>query len=270
MSLQESFVSLELDALRDTCADYKAKGYRLSQMHPIFNQDESITLVYTFVKGAEVINLKIAGIVKGKTVVPSVTDMFLGCFVYENEAHDLFGVNIEGNLLDFQGAFYAFGEGVEAPMTILSPAQLAAREKAAKIAAAKAAKVAKAEGSADAAAALEAEIAAKTAGLDPEKAAKVRAAMEAKAKKEAEKAKADAFEAEVAAKTAGLDPERAAKVRAAMEAKAKRDEEKAAAAKLEAQIIEKTIGLDPEKAAKVRAAMEARAKKMAEAQKEGE
>ena len=70
----------------------------------------------------------------------------------------------------------------------------------------------------------EEEIQAKIAGLDPEKAAKVRAAMEAKAKKAAAAAPAPAgpTEEEIEAKIAGLDPEKAAKVRAAMEAKARK------------------------------------------------
>lgn len=75
--------------------------------------------------------------------MPSLTPLYIAIFVNENEAHDLFGVNIVGNLIDFEGAFYRFAEGVEAPMSIVSPEQLAAREKAAKIAKAKAAKAAK-------------------------------------------------------------------------------------------------------------------------------
>ncbi|MEE0343912.1 MAG: NADH-quinone oxidoreductase subunit C, partial [Eggerthellaceae bacterium] len=105
---------------------------------------------------------------------------------------------IEGNVLDFKGNFYKFPEGIEAPMTIISPEQLAAREKAAKIAAAKAAREAKAKAAKEgqdtapsqafdetSQAQKEAELEAKLAGMDPEKAAKVRAAMEAKAKRAA-------------------------------------------------------------------------------------
>lgn len=144
MGLIQTFQPLELDNLLDTCREYKEKGYRLAQLHPVLNQDDSISLFYTFVKGNEMLNFEISGIEKGVTEVPSVTEMFLAAFVFENEAAELFGVNIVGNVLDFQGAFYTFGEGVEAPMTIISPEQLAAREKAAKIAKAKAAKAVKA------------------------------------------------------------------------------------------------------------------------------
>lgn len=250
MHVSQEFKPLALEDLLTTCKEYKEKGYRLTQILPKLERDDSITLIYTFVMGAEMVNFKVTGIIKGETVVPSVTEMFIACFVYENEAHDLFGVNVEGNLLDFQGKFYSFGEGIETPMTIITPEQLAAREKAAKLASAKAARAAKAKaakenGSASAqkpaassTGPSQAEIEAKLAGMDPEKAAKVRAAMEAKAKKAAAKAQASAepctsssvsspqsvtvpddFEERLTA----MDPEKAAKVRAAMEAKKKRE-----------------------------------------------
>ena len=171
------------------------------------------------------INYKVSGIKKGVTEVPSVTELFIAAFVFENEAHDLFGVNIVGNLIDFQGKFYSFGEGVEAPMAIVTPAQLAAREKAAKLAAAKAARAAKAKQQAtEPSAQSDEELEAKLSNMDPEKAAKVRAAMKAKAAKAA-KATASSSASDLEDKLAGMDPEKAAKVRAAMEAKAKRQAE---------------------------------------------
>lgn len=247
MQVSQVFEPLALEDLLTTCKEYKEKGYRLTQILPKLERDDSITLIYTFVMGSEIINFKVTGIVKGETPVPSVTELFIACFVYENEAHDLFGVNVVGNLLDFQGKFYSFGEGIETPMTIITPEQLAAREKAAKLAAAKAARAAKAKAAQEdsakasqsaASGPSQADIEAKLAGMDPEKAAKVRAAMEAKAKKQAVQAAAQAAQTQAtdqaaAAKTvtvpddfeerlAKMDPEKAAKVRAAMEAKQKR------------------------------------------------
>lgn len=198
MSVKQDFRPLALDQLLDTCKEYKEKGYRLDQLLPKLERDDTITMIYTFVMGEEIVNFKIGGIIKNETVVPSVTELFIAAFVFENEAHELYGVNIEGNVLDFKGNFYKFPEGIEAPMTIISPEQLAAREKAAKIAAAKAAREAKAKAAKEgqdtapsqafdetSQAQKEAELEAKLAGMDPEKAAKVRAAMEAKAKRAA-------------------------------------------------------------------------------------
>lgn len=204
MSLKQDFRPLALDKLIDTCKEYKEKGYRLDQLLPKLERDNTITLIYTFVMGDEIVNFKIGGIIKNETVVPSVTELFIAAFVFENEAHELYGVNIEGNVLDFKGNFYKFPDGIDAPMTIISPEQLAAREKAAKIAAAKAAREAKAKAAqagdgvqesskADQAAQAkkEEDLETKLAGMDPEKAAKVRAAMEAKAKRAAAQASAN-------------------------------------------------------------------------------
>jgi hypothetical protein len=101
----------------------------------------------------------------------------------------LFGVKIKDIAIDFQGNFYHLS--TDKPMTVISAAQLAEREKAKKIAAAKAAKAAKEAGAVKDASASDkaaettsqSDLDEKLAGLDPEKAAKVRAAMEAKAKR---------------------------------------------------------------------------------------
>lgn len=228
MAITQDFRSIPLEKLIDTCKERKDEGYRLAQLCPKLERDDSITLIYTFIKESEMINYKVSGIKKGVTEVPSVTELFIAAFVFENEAHDLFGVNVVGNLIDFQGRFYSFAEGVEAPMTIVTPAQLAAREKAAKLAAAKAARAAKPKQKAAAPSSQgDEELEAKLSKMDPEKAAKVRAAMKAKAAKAA-KSSAVSSNNDLEDKLAGMDPEKAAKVRAAMEAKAKRQAEIAA------------------------------------------
>lgn len=228
MAITQDFRSIPLDKLIDTCKERKNEGYRLAQLCPKLERDDSITLIYTLVKESEMINYKVSGIKKGVTEVPSVTELFIAAFVFENEAHDLFGVNVVGNLIDFQGKFYSFAEGVEAPMTIVTPAQLAAREKAAKLAAAKAARAAKAKQTdAKPSAQSDEELEAKLSKMDPEKAAKVRAAMKVKAAKAAKTA-ASSSANDLEDKLAGMDPEKAAKVRASMEAKAKRQAETAA------------------------------------------
>lgn len=202
LEYQDSYELIDLSDLVKRARGFKSEGYRLVQLLPKMQEDDRITLIYTFGKLNELINLKIVNVVKGLTKVPSVTSIFVCAFVFENEAHDLFGVQITGNSLDFHGHFYNFAEGVEAPMTIVTPAQLAAREKKAKLEAAKKAKArklaAQAEkgnedgGSNDAEEArakerADAELEAKLAAMDPEKAAKVRAAMAAKAARDAKK-----------------------------------------------------------------------------------
>lgn len=218
MTLATEFLPLTVEGLPALAAEKKAEGWRFVQILAV-NTEQGIDLIYSFMKDGLLVNYQISGVQKG-TVVPSITDQFLAAFVFENETHDLFGVDIKGIAIDFGGNFYAVSQ--KEPMTIISPEQKVAREKAAKIAAALAAKekgaAAGEQPAADDAAAMEA----KLAGMDPEKAAKVRAAMEAKAKKEAAAKQAAAED-----KMKDLDPEKAAKVKAALEAKAARDKAKA-------------------------------------------
>lgn len=229
------FNEVPLAEVHDLAARRAEEGWRYVQILTV-NTEEGIDLVYSYMKDGLLENDTVAA-VGADDAVPSITDLFLEAFVCENEIHDLYGVAIENIAIDFGGMFYQLAE--KAPMTVVSPEQLAAREKAKKIAAAKAAKEAAAQKEQAAPAApatvagpTEEEIQAKIAGLDPEKAAKVRAAMEAKAKKAAAAAVETApttsapsvalTEEEIQAKIAGLDPEKAAKVRAALEAKAKK------------------------------------------------
>ena len=217
-TFEQTFEELPLAGVHDLAAARHAEGWRYVQILAV-NTEEGIDLVYSYMKDGHLANFNVSG-VKQTDVVPSITDLYLEAFVCENEIHDLFDVAISDIAIDFGGMFYQLAE--KAPMTVVSPEQLAAREKAKKIAAAKAAKAAApAEAPTGP---TEEEIQAKVAGLDPEKAAKVRAAMEAKAKKAAAAAPAPAgpTEEEIEAKIAGLDPEKAAKVRAAMEAKARK------------------------------------------------
>ena len=190
MALDQTFQALSLADLPQEIERRKAENWRFVQVLAV-NKDEAVDLVYTFNKGNVLENLRIEDVTKEDTV-PSITGSYLNAFVFENEAHDLFGVNIEGIAIDFHGHFYNMK--ITEPMTIISPEQKAAREKAAKIAAAQAAKAAKeakaAEEGTESAekptkGLTEAEIEEKVKGLPPEKAAKVRAALEAKARKEA-------------------------------------------------------------------------------------
>ncbi len=224
------FNEVPLAEVHDLAARRAEEGWRYVQILAV-NTEEGIDLVYSYMKDGLLENDTVAA-VGADDAVPSITDLFLEAFVCENEIHDLYDVAIANIAIDFGGMFYQLAE--KAPMTVVSPEQLAAREKAKKIAAAKAAKEAAAQKEQAAPAApaavagpTEEEIQAKIAGLDPEKAAKVRAAMEAKAKKAAAAAvetapapSAALTEEEIQAKIAGLDPEKAAKVRAALEAKA--------------------------------------------------
>lgn len=182
MTLEAKFLTMPADDILRCSAEHKAGGWRFVQML-CTNTEDGVDVQYSYMKGNLIENWTVKGLSKDEHI-PSITGDFLAAFVFENEAHDLFGIKIDDIAIDFGGRFYDLA--MAEPMTVISPAQKAAREKAAKLAAAKAAKAA-------AAAAGEGEtkpsepapsVEDKLAGLDPEKAAKVRAAMEAKAARE--------------------------------------------------------------------------------------
>lgn len=188
MGFQTVYSTVALSEIESLAKQKKVDGWRYVQTLAV-NTEQGIDLLYSFMKEDVLENVTIKSLGK-EDVVPSITESYLAAFVFENEVHDLFGVNISNIAIDFEGNFYRVSQ--KDPMTIVSPEKLAAREKAAKIAAAKAAKEKAARekatqenGSAEGA---DAELEAKLAAMDPEKAAKVRAAMEAKAKKAAREA----------------------------------------------------------------------------------
>ena len=139
MTLIQAFEDIPLSNLHTIALKCHEGGWRGVQMLCV-NTDDGVDLTYTFEKDGEYQNLQVRG-VKPTDKVASLQDLYLTLFPFENEAHELFGVNIEGMVLDFKGSFYDLAH--PEPMTIVSPEMKAAKEKAAKAAAAKAAKAAK-------------------------------------------------------------------------------------------------------------------------------
>lgn len=162
-------------------------------------------------------NLVIEGINQYQEI-PSISSYYPAVFPFENEAHDLFGLAITDMQVDFKGFFYQVSTGE--PMSVITPEVKAAREKAMKVRAAAEAKARKAAAEKAAAAAAAGEGAAGAAVAQPAAAAGSDAQHDETAAKAALKA------AEMEAKLAAMDPEKAAKVRAALAAKAARDKQK--------------------------------------------
>lgn len=164
-------------------------------------------------------NLVVEGIDQYQEI-PSISSYYPAVFPFENEAHDLFGLAITDMQIDFKGFFYQVSTAE--PMSVITPEVKAAREKAMKVRAAAEAKARKAarekaaagEGAAGAGDAAGAAVArpAAAAGSD--------------AQHDDAAAKAALKAAELEAKLAAMDPEKAAKVRAALAAKAARDKQK--------------------------------------------
>lgn len=163
-------------------------------------------------------NLVVEGIDQYQEI-PSISSYYPAVFPFENEAHDLFGLVITDMQVDFNGFFYQVSTAE--PMSVITPEVKAAREKAMKVRAAAEAKARKA--AAEKAAAAGGEGAGDAAGAA---AAQPAAAAGSDAQHDDAAARAALKAAEMEAKLAAMDPEKAAKVRAALAAKAARDKQK--------------------------------------------
>ena len=168
-------------------------------------------------------NLVVEGIDQYQEI-PSISSYYPAVFPFENEAHDLFGLAITDMQIDFKGFFYQVSTAE--PMSVITPEVKAAREKAMKVRAAAEAKACKAAAEKAAAAAVAAGEGAAGAGDAERAAAQLAAAVGPDTQHDEAAAKAALKTAELEAKLAAMDPEKAAKVRAALAAKAARDKQK--------------------------------------------
>lgn len=224
------YTTVGIDELLPHVQALKGTGARFVQMHAERCVDDgSYRLVYTFidVRAAQehiaqdgsyaIENLVVEGIDQYQEI-PSISSYYPAVFPFENEAHDLFGLAITDMQIDFKGFFYQVSTAE--PMSVITPEVKAAREKAMKVRAAAEAKARKAAAEKAAAAAAAEEGTAGAAVAQPAAAAGSDAQHDDAAAKAALKA------AEMEAKLAAMDPEKAAKVRAALAAKAARDKQK--------------------------------------------
>lgn len=224
------YTTVGIDELLSHVQALKGVGARFVQMHAERNVDDgTYRLVYTFinVRAAQehiardgnyaIENLVVEGIDQYQEI-PSISSYYPAVFPFENEAHDLFGLAITDMQLDFKGFFYQVSTAE--PMSVITPEVKAAREKAMKVRAAAEVKARKA--AAEKAAAATAAAGEDVAGA----AAQPAAAAGSDAQHDGAAAKAALKAAEMEAKLAAMDPEKAAKVRAALAAKAARDKQK--------------------------------------------
>ena len=168
-------------------------------------------------------NLVVQGIDQYQEI-PSISSYYPAVLPFENEAHDLFGLVITDMQIDFKGFFYQVSTAE--PMSVITPEVKAAREKAMKVRAAAEAKARKTAAEKAAAAAAAGEGAAGAGDAANAVAAQPAVATGSDTRHDEAAAKAALKAAEMEAKLAAMDPEKAAKVRAALAAKAARDKQK--------------------------------------------
>jgi ech hydrogenase subunit D len=96
---QETTV-VERDHLIGMVEDFKKQGYRLVQIN-CTKVGDLYEINYSFDLNYQFKNLRI--VVDGKSEISSISGIYWGAFVYENEMHDLFGIRVVGMNVDFGG-----------------------------------------------------------------------------------------------------------------------------------------------------------------------
>jgi ech hydrogenase subunit D len=81
----------------------KKDGYRLVQVG-CTKIGETFEIIYVYDKNYQLLNYRIT--VRQDEEIPSITGVYWGAFVYENEIHDLYGIHVKGINIDFKGTFY--------------------------------------------------------------------------------------------------------------------------------------------------------------------
>ena len=81
----------------------KKDGYRLVQIGCTKIGDD-FEIIYVYDKDFALLSYRIT--VKEDVVIPSISSVYFGAFVYENEIHDLYGLHVSGINIDFKGTFY--------------------------------------------------------------------------------------------------------------------------------------------------------------------
>ncbi|TAJ44739.1 NADH-quinone oxidoreductase subunit C [Methanofollis fontis] len=89
-----------LDDLQAQVQSYYDRGYRLVQMS-CTKVDEGFEISYCFDLDWQFETIRI--IIPPGTVVPSISGIYGGAFIYENEMHDFFGVEVSGMNIDYNG-----------------------------------------------------------------------------------------------------------------------------------------------------------------------
>jgi len=96
--------NIEPNDLPGNAEEYRKNGFRFVQACCTKLAENIFEITYSFDKDYKFENLRIT--VTQETEIPSVSGVYKGTFLYENEIRELFGVNIKGINVDYNGHLY--------------------------------------------------------------------------------------------------------------------------------------------------------------------
>ncbi len=111
---EQTTIQIDVGKLIGRVEQFKSGGYRLVQINAT-KVGDLYEINYSFDKDFRFENIRIT--IPVEMEVPSISGMYWGAFVYENEMHDLFGIQVKGINIDYKGNLikttirYPFGAG---------------------------------------------------------------------------------------------------------------------------------------------------------------
>jgi ech hydrogenase subunit D len=100
---EQPITVITIDELLARTTRFFQDGYRLVQIG-CTKVDGKFEINYSFDKDYRFENLRIE-LQEGGTL-PSISAVYFGAFIYENEIHDLYGISVTGMNIDFKGTLY--------------------------------------------------------------------------------------------------------------------------------------------------------------------
>ncbi|MGV8083521.1 MAG: NADH-quinone oxidoreductase subunit C [Coriobacteriia bacterium] len=107
----QHFETISAGQLLATAQKYKDAGYRFVQCAAT-RVEGGFDMLYSFDRDLVLYNVHVP-VAEGEGL-PSISAIFPAAFVFENETHELFGIDISNISVDFKGKFYTLS--VPTPM----------------------------------------------------------------------------------------------------------------------------------------------------------
>jgi len=101
---EQKMITLNAGDLVEQAKGMKSSGHRLVQIC-CAKIGETIEVNYSFDKDYSFTNLRIV-LKLDNLKIDSISGIYLQALLYENEMHDLFGVEVKNMAIDYKGTFY--------------------------------------------------------------------------------------------------------------------------------------------------------------------
>ena len=103
-SADQIIETIPMQSLLERVGEMRKQGYRLVQIGAT-RLPEHVELTYSFDRENRLTNLRLQVPAAGARL-PSITSIYWCAFLYENELHDLFNMQVDGMAVDFHGHLY--------------------------------------------------------------------------------------------------------------------------------------------------------------------